>query len=340
MGILMTFLQAGRPKEPMKFPHLKGREKLLRPLGFTRQQAEWITLVCLHSGLFTRDQVEAFFGYAKSSANRFIQALLRTRISHKPIASETITDGRRICRIFGKQIYRELEIPHIRYRRETSLEVTRRRLLSLDFVLDHPDLPWLPTEREKLACFQQLGIEPFLLPRRIYAGHAKGRIRYFPLNMPVAMGPEAALFVYIDPGMGTRSELDSWRQAHRPLWQMLRECGWRIEVVAVAWEQELLDRAQRVFQSWRGRGISEAEKEILTLQLAVDNADWETLEPCGGLDATMRKIHQFEQQNPNFNGPGMIDDFHLWGSRRCRRMHAPLKKGGGSLVYCPVNSHR
>ncbi len=111
MGILMTFLQVGRPKEPAQFPHLKGREQLLRPLGFTPQQAEWITLVCLHSGLFTRDQVEAFFGYAKSSANRFIRALLRTRISHKPMASETVTDGRRICRIFGKQIYRELEIP-------------------------------------------------------------------------------------------------------------------------------------------------------------------------------------------------------------------------------------
>ena len=80
----------------------EGTEKLLRPLGFTPQQAEWLTLVCLHSGLFTRDQVEAFFGYSKSSANRFIRALLRTRISHRPIASETITDGRRICRIFGK----------------------------------------------------------------------------------------------------------------------------------------------------------------------------------------------------------------------------------------------
>ena len=45
----------------MKFPHLKGREKRLEPLGFNRQQAEWVTLVCLHSGLFTRDQVEAFF---------------------------------------------------------------------------------------------------------------------------------------------------------------------------------------------------------------------------------------------------------------------------------------
>ena len=320
----------------MKFPHLKGREKLLEPLGFTRQQVEWITLVCLHSGLFTRDQVEAFFGYAKSSANRFIQALLRTRISHKPIASETITDGRRICRIFGKQIYRELEIPHIRHRRETSLEVARRRLLSLDFVLDHPELPWLGTEREKLACFQQLGIERGLLPCRIYAGHAKGQIHYFPLKMPVAMGPEAAVFVYIDPGMGTRSELNSWREAHRPLWQMLRECGWRIEVVAVAWEQELLDRAERVLQSWIGRDMTEADRELLILRWAVSSADWDTVERYGGLNAALKKINQLTQATPEPKGLGMIDDFHLWGSRRCRRIHAPLKKGGGSSRWCTL----
>ena len=312
----------------MKFPHLQGRGKRLEPLGFTRQEAAWITLVCLHSGLFTRDQVEAFFGYAKSTANRFIQALLQTRISHKPIVSETITDGRRICRIFGKQIYRELEIPHTRHRRETSLEVTRRRLLSLDFVLDHPELAWLPTEREKVACFQQLGIELGLLPCRIYAGHAKGQIHYFPLKMPVAMGPEAAVFVYIDPGMGTRSELDSWREAHRPLWQMLRECGWRVEVVAVAWEQELLDRAERVLQSWIARDMTGADRELLTLHQAVSSADWDTVERYGSLNAALKKINQLKQVTPEPKGLGMIDDFHLWGSRRCRRIHAPLKKAG------------
>ena len=324
----MPFLQVGRPKEPTKFPHLKGREQLLRPLGFTRQQAQWITLVCLHSGLFTRDQVEAFFGYAKSSANRFIQALLRTRISHKPIASETVTDGRRICRIFGKQVYHELEIPPIRHRRETSLEVTRRRLLSLDFVLDHPELAWLPTEKEKLACFEQLGIEPFVLPRRIYAGHAKGRVQYFPLRMPVAMGPEAALFVYIDPGMGTRTELDSWREAHRVLWQTLRELGWRVEVVAVAWEQQLLDRAERVMRSWVGGELTEAARELIYLRWAISSADRETVERYGGLNATLKKMNQLEQAAPEPRGLGMIDDFRLWGSRRCRRMGVPLTKGG------------
>ena len=256
------------------------------------------------------------------------QALLRTRISHKPIASETITDGRRICRIFGKQIYRELEIPHIRHRRQTSLEVTRRRLLSLDFVLDHPELAWLPTEQDKVACFQQLGVEPGMLPCRIYAGHARGRVRYFPLRMPVAMGPEAALFVYIDPGMGTRTELDSWREAHRPLWQMLREYGWRIEVVAVAWEQELLDRAERVMRSWVGRDLTEAGRELLILRWAVSNADRETVERYGGLNAALKKINQLKQAAPEPMGLGMIDGFRLWGSSRCRRIHAPLKKGG------------
>ena len=142
------------------------------------------------------------------------------------------------------------------------------------------------------------------------------------------MGPEAALFVYIDPGMGTRSELNSWREAHRPLWQMLREYGWRIEVVAVAWEQELLDRAERVTQTWVGRDLTEAGRELLILQWAVSNADRETVERYGGLNAALRKINQLKQAAPEPMGLGMIDDFHLWGSSRCRRIHASLKKGG------------
>ena len=195
-------------------------------------------------------------------------------------------------------------------------------------MLDHPELAWLPTEREKLACFEQLGIEPFMLPRTIYAGHAKGRVQYFPLRMPVAMGPVAAVFVYIDPGMGTRTELDSWREAHRVLWQTLRELGWRVEVVAVAWEQGLLDRAERVMRSWVGGELTEAARELLYLRWAVSSADRETVERYGGLNAALKKINQLKQAAPEPQGLGMIDDFRLWGSRRCRRMGGHLTKGG------------
>ena len=74
--------------------------------------------------------------------------------------------------------------------------------------------------------------------------------------------------------------------------------------------------------------MGDAEKEILMLQRAIDEADWDTLEPYGGLDAAMRTIHQFQQENPSLNERGMIDSFRLWGSRRCRQMGRHLSDGG------------
>ena len=311
--------------------HLKGREKLLRPLGFTGLQAEWITLVCLHSGLFTRDQAGAFLRLAPRTARDFVHALLQARISGRPVADAQTVDGRWIYRIFGKAIYRELGLANVRHRREASIEVMRRRLLSLDFVLDHPDLPWLATEQEKLACFEQLGIGRELFPKRIYSGRANGRVRYFHIKMPVSVEQDRAVFTYIDPGMGTRSELDSWGAAHRNLWHKLREAGRRVEVVAVAWDQHLLDRAGRVLTSWRGRGITEAEQELITLREALSRADWETVERHGGFDIAVDKMIELDQQTASNNDSGMIDDFRLWGSRRCRQMGRHLFDGGVAI---------
>ena len=114
--------------------------------------------VCLHSGPFTRDQLAFYLqGANRFHVRRFVKSLLTTRVSSRPFADERVTDGRLICRIFGKQISQVLEIPHTRHRRETSVEVTRRRLLSLDFVLDHLEMPWLPTEQEKSPALSSSG---------------------------------------------------------------------------------------------------------------------------------------------------------------------------------------
>ena len=48
----------------------------------------------------------------------------------------------------------------------------------------------------------------------------------------------------------------------------------------------------------------------------------------GGFKPAIKKILQGEQANPASNGPGMIDEFRLWGSRPCRRMGGHLTKGG------------
>ena len=306
-----------KTREPL-IAHLQGREKLLETVGFTPRQAEWIALVCLHSGLFTRDQVEAFLRSSQPTASRFVQRLLDARLSGKPIARDLNKDGRHICHLFARQIYRLLEIPYRRHRRETPPEVTRRRLLSLDVVLDHPEMAWLGTEQEKVACFEQLGIGPDLVPRRIYAGRARGRVQYFPLRLPVAVEPDRAIFVYIDPGMGTRSELDYWGRAHRQIWNKLRETGRRVEVVAMAWEQKHLDHARRRLEFWAAGARGEASRQAALLRQAIADADRDTVERHGGLNVAMEKIDQLEQETPASNGAGMIDDFRLRGSRTWR----------------------
>ena len=82
--------------------HLQGREKLLESIGFPRLQAEWITLVCLHSGLFTRDQLSFYLqGANRFYVRRCVKVLLDCRVSSRSFADERVIDGRLVCRIFG-----------------------------------------------------------------------------------------------------------------------------------------------------------------------------------------------------------------------------------------------
>ena len=65
-------------------------------------------------------------------------------------AEETVPGIRgigRVSRIFSRRIYRALRAEHIRHRRTASTDVLMRLLLSLDYVIEHPDLPWLPRGR-------------------------------------------------------------------------------------------------------------------------------------------------------------------------------------------------
>ena len=52
--------------------------------------------------------------------------------------------------------------------------------------------------------------------------------------------------------------------------------------------------------------------------------------PCADFrDARLRG--QWEQENPASNAREMIDDFHLWGSLKCRRRGVPLSDEGGDI---------
>ena len=157
--------------------HLQGREQALEPFGWTGRQAEWIALACLHSGVFTRAQLSAYLRIDRWQALRFVRAMSERRLA----ADETL-EGRKVCRICGRGIYRALGAEDIRHRRTASADVLMRRLLSLDYVIEHTGLSWLPTELEKVGAFEALGIERRLLPSRLYRGAVGNTRRYFPLT--------------------------------------------------------------------------------------------------------------------------------------------------------------
>ena len=59
--------------------HLRGRDRKLEPLGWTGRKAEWIALVCLHSGVFTRGQFCDYFSTETKAAHRFVKSLIERR---------------------------------------------------------------------------------------------------------------------------------------------------------------------------------------------------------------------------------------------------------------------
>ena len=161
--------------------HRQGSKEALAPFGWTGEKAGWIAFVCLHSGAFTRVQCARFLDAHPEQVRRVVHALIAQGLA----AEDTVPGIRgigRVCRIFSRRIYRAIGAEHIRHRRDASPAVLMRRLLSLDYVIEHPGLPWLATESEKVAAFEALGIERGLLPVRVYRGAAGATRRYFPVK--------------------------------------------------------------------------------------------------------------------------------------------------------------
>ena len=305
----------------MMIEHLRGRERALEPLGWTGCEAEWIALVCLHSGVFTRAQFCHYFDARRNRALRFVQTLMDRKAA---VESDSVTfnGGGRTCRISSKPIYRALGVENIRHRRKAQPPVVMRRLLSLDFVLEHPGMNWLPAEPEKVEFFEGLGLSRRLIPRRIYYGAVGTRKRYFALKLPLAVDAETVTFVYVDPGHSTASELHSWGAAHGALWDALRKKGRQVRVIGIGAENKTVERAERVLQAWaavprepsKGRTL---QQEIKRIDTALRTNDREVLAEYGGFNAAMKKGAELESLPEAKVTEGIsIDDYSTWFAER------------------------
>ena len=280
--------------------HLRGRDRKLEPLGWTGQDAEWITLVCLHSGVFTRAQFCQYFDTDRKRALRLVKTLIERR---QAVETDVIAfnGGGKTCRISSHAIYQALGVENIRHRRKASKPVVMRRLLSLDFVLEHPGMNWLPDEPEKVQFFEELGLPRRLLPRRIYYGVVGNQKRYFALKLPLAAEPETVTFAYVDPGHQTDRELYSWGAAHGPLWDALRKKGRQVRVLGIAAENLILERTRRVLERWAAadpgtsdEGLTE-KQEIKAIDDALNHNDENFLAQYGGFAKALRRSAELQR---------------------------------------------
>lgn len=288
---------ATTPAAPVSFGQ---RAATLRGLGWTPRQADWLTLVCLHSGVFLRSQYQARYKVTAAPATRFVSALVDAGV----VREAGLLDRRggrptSICHVHSRPLYRALGIEDNRHRRSASAEVTMRRLLSLDYVLEHADLDWLPTEPEKLAYFERLGISSDVLPHRLHRGPGTDRptLRHFPLNLPIAGSGATTTFVHADPGGRRRLQSDrirSWVTAHADLWEALRDGGGAVHIVAVTRTVGAAAATAAILETWRGPPAppvprSEPDQQLVeAVELVKTTENIRPLDRYGGVIAAVR----------------------------------------------------
>ena len=334
----MTTSLAQVETSPATVPTLQERAGTLAALGWSGREAEWLALVALHSGVFTRSQCRAHFqaGDDRKRLSRFVRVLIE-----KQLASEDeraiFPGGARAVLLTGKPIYRALGIPDVRHRRgkDATIHVLMRRLLALDYIIERPTFGWLPTEADKVQRFEALGIDRKDFPYRMYGPEGKPKIpRCFAFKLPIAVDDQAATFAYVDAGQTTDSELRAWGAAHAPLWAALRARTFAVHVVAVGTGAEAADRAAPVLKRWTrdgdGTGTAdptgqsqadpEVRQEIASLRAAITAGNRSLLSAWGGFKTAadrLMALRQLPEGRPTTTtARGAIDRCKIWSTVR------------------------
>ena len=326
------------PERPATVPTLQDRAGQLAPLGWTGREAEWLTLVALHSGAFTRAQCGVYFqaGDDRKRLLRFVRALIEKQLAIED-ARPIFPGGARAVLLTGKPIYQALGIPDVRHRRSKAATtiVLMRRLLSLDYIIARPTFGWLPTEGDKVQRFEALGLDRRTFPYRLYGPSGKPQPpRYFAFKLPVAVDDQAATFVYVDPGQTTDSELRAWGVAHAPLWAALRARTFAVQVAAVGMGAEAADRAAPLLKYWTqdgdGTGVDtptgqtqadpDISQEIARLREATLGGNRALLGGWGGYKKAVERLmelRQLPEGTPTTTKARVaIDRFQIWSTSR------------------------
>lgn len=210
------------------------RVRALEHLGFSERQTGFIVTVALHSGFCLRRHYATLTGLTYGAGVRgFLDRLVARRLARRHAFRR---DRGHVYHLHHASIYTSIGQDDNRNRRHTSPALIARKLMLLDYVLDHPDTEWIATEQDKVALFTtQFGVPLSALPHRVYVGRRQSQsrsttTRYFIHKLPIGIQPGTSIVTFVVLVTDTGGQLLSqFLQDHVRLLSILPR--WRIVAV-------------------------------------------------------------------------------------------------------------
>jgi len=177
------------------------RVRALALLGFSERQTRFLVTVALHSGFCLRRQYVTFAGLKYGAGVRdFLDRLVTRKLATR---SAFRRDRGHVYHLHSSAIYDPIDQADNRNRRTASAALIARKLMVLDYVLEHPAVEWFATEADKVHLFaSRFGIRPIDLPQRIYVARrreASPTVRHFVHKLPIFVKTDspAVSFVWL-----------------------------------------------------------------------------------------------------------------------------------------------
>lgn len=268
--------------------------------GLGRRAAEWTAFAALHAGVFTRLQLRSWLASPAPNVERAEASRIIASLRDPGLATEEEVAGVGRCvHIHAKQVYRALGETDNRNRRRPGREKAIERLLCLDYVLDHPDEAWLPTEGGKRQACEEAGIDRETWPRKVYPASdgESATTRYFVEKFPLAVDPESRRTVAacVSPG-STTARLKHWLETYGPLLEALGRAGFALTLVHVS-SQPALEEAARKDLETAARKLGSGAADEATMERireAIRIATKESLETVGGLPQALQTVREIQ----------------------------------------------
>ncbi len=275
------------------------------PEGFPSRDAEWLARAALHGGLFLRSQYEAGVGASRKAAQRVVERLVAAGVG---VEVDGGAGFGHYFHVTARSVYRAVGMGDSRLRRTAARGATLQRLLALDCVIAHPDLPWIPGRETVIAMLGRRGVPEEDLPQRSYTGAdgAPARVVYLPARWPVALGDDA-VWAFPDSGQSGNPRLDlrTWGSQHAAAWRALRRGGCEPRALFVTRSERRAEQARAEFRSWAEKGLAcpgvpdeEVEKaaaEVERIKSGLQAHDRAVIEEYGGLNPVLRRLNELDR---------------------------------------------